>query len=166
MLDRQAQSIKDCTFGSSSFTTDDYGSSFEVPEGYCTLPNRLFPIDGSVEIVPKDWYFVFNEYAKGTVAKASQATVLYEPITSERSPELIIQTLLNGKFLNINNVSSIVSPSGINFILADSASGSDDELYDWAFAEHPNKKYFVAIVGRHSTDHVVRDYLLETLHFW
>lgn len=165
MLDRQIQSITDCTFGSSTFSTDTYGSSFSVPEEYCVLPNRIFPRDGNIEIVPKGWYFVFNEYAKGTVARASKATILFEPLTKERSPEIIIQTLNNGKFLNMSNVSKITSASGIAFTIATSVSGSDDELYDWAFAEHPNKKYFVAIVGKHSTDHTVSDSLINTFSF-
>ncbi len=165
ILDRQVQSLKDCTFGSTHFTTDFYRFSFSSPEGYCVLPNRLFPEDGSIEIVPKGWYFVLNEYAQGTVAEASRATLLFEPVTVERDPEKIIQTLVNGKFLDMSNVSIKTASSGIEFVLANSTRGTDDELYDWAFATHPDKNNFVAIVARHSTDQVVRDYLLETLNF-
>ena len=165
MASRQVQSIANCTFGSSSFKTDKYGFSFSVPEKYCILPNRLFPLDGSIEILPKGWYFVFGEYAYGTVARASKATVLFEPITSERDPDLIVNTLVRGKFLNASDVSSTTTASGIKFILANSASGIDGDLYDWAFTTHPSKKYFVAIVTRHISNEVVRNYLLESFVF-
>lgn len=163
MLDRQVQSLADCTFGSDSFTTDTYGFSFLVPQGYCVLPNRLFPLDGSIEIVPKEWYFVFNEYAKGTVAEASRATLLFEPVTLERDPEKIIQTLIRGGFLDMHNVSSEDTALGVEFLLANRTRGTDDALYDWAFTTHPNKKYFVAIVAQHSADQAIRSYLLDHL---
>lgn len=165
MFDRQVQSIADCTFGSTEFVTDDYGASFSVPAGFCVLPNRIFPRDGSIEIVPKGWYFVFNEYAKGTVAKSSEATILFEPVTADRDPNFIIQNLVNGKFLNISHVSATTTASGVEFTLADNTYGTDGELYDWAFAVHPNKKHFVAIVAKHSANHTVLRRLLETFQF-
>jgi hypothetical protein len=165
MIDRQIQSISDCTFGSNNFTTDTYGFSFSVPEGYCVLPNRLFPLDGSVEIVPKGWYFVFNEYAKGTIANSSQATLLFEPITDKRDLELIIRTLEAGRFLSMSNVSSTTSSSGIIFISADNVLGADNQLYDWVFTIHPNKKFFLEIITRHLADKTVLKYFLENLSF-
>ena len=163
MVDRQIESIRECTFGTTHFVTDTYGFSFTVPEGYCSLPNRLFPRDGSIEIVKKGWYFVINEYAKGTVAKGSQATLLFEPIVHDRDPGIIIQNLVNGRFLDMKNVSTMTNARGIEFTIAQNALGTDDELYDWAFATHPNKQYFVAIVTKHNTDASVLKSLLETL---
>lgn len=165
MIDRQIQSLKDCSFGSSSFTTDKYGFSFQVPDGYCVLPNRLFPLDGSIEIIPKGFYFVFNEYAKGSIASASKATVLFEPVTQDRDPGQIIETLIKGKFLVAENVSSGVSESGINYTIANKASGTDEKLYDWVFISHPNKKYFVAIVAKHSESNEVVKRFIETVSF-
>jgi hypothetical protein len=163
LLDRQIELISDCAFGTNSFTTDTFGYSFSVPREYCILPNRLFPLDGSIEIVPKGWYFVINEYAKGTIAEGAKATLLFEPITSDRDPQIILQSLINGKFLIAKNISNTTNASGIGFILADSVLGADDQPYDWAFSTRPDKKYFLAIITKHSDDQTVGKYLLENL---
>jgi hypothetical protein len=165
MIDRQVQSIKDCTFGSPHFNTDFYDASFSVPETYCVLPNRLFPRDGSIEIVPKGWYFVFNEYAKGTVASGSIVTLLFEPVMPDRDPDKIIQTLVSGNFLDIKDVTSTTTASGTRFIFASNARGTDDNRYDWAFVVRPDNKYFVAIVGHHADSEPVREYLFNTFDF-
>jgi len=163
LLDRQIELISDCAFGTNNFTTNVYGYSFSVPKKYCILPDRLFPVDGSIEIVPSGWYFVFNEYAKGTIAEGAKATLLFEPVVADRDPQLIIQSLIKGSFLNPNNISSIKNSSGIDFILADSVLGADNQLYNWAFSIRPDKKYFLAIITKHSDDQTVGKDLLENL---
>ncbi len=163
LFDRQIQSIRDCTFGSQYFNSVTNKFSFSAPEGYCVLPNRLFPVDGSVEIVPKGWYFVINEYAKGTVAKGSAVTLLFEPVTSERDPKKIIQTLIHGNFAEEKNVSTLTTPNGTVFTTLTNTRGTDDNFYDWAFTVHPDKKVFLAVVTKHTEQNPAKDFLLNSI---
>ncbi len=163
MIDRQIQSIRDCTFGSSSFKTDTYGFSFTVPEGFCVLPNRLFPLDGSIEIVPKGWYFVLNEYIKGTVARGSRATLLFEPVLPDRDPQQIVETLVKGGFLDRSHISATTTATGLSYTLLDSALGTDAEAYDWAFTTGAGGQYFLGIVMHHKQDDPVWNHLLNSL---
>lgn len=163
MIDRQIQTLRDCTFGSNSMEAEKFGFSFSIPEGYCILPNRLFPLDGSVEIVPKGFYFVFNEYALGTVAQASVETLLFEPVVSDRDVEKIISTLESGGFASKGEAVSTTTSRGIKFTLLNKALGTDGLLYDWEFTTHPDGKYFVGIVGKHSEAmSAVRSHLLQS----
>jgi hypothetical protein len=164
MLDRQAELIDRCAFGLNSFSADRYGYSFSVPEGYCILPDRLFPTDGSIEIVPRGWYFVFNEYAKGTIAEGAKATLLFEPLTTDRNPNTIIHNLIAGKFLDETHISNTINPASIGFTLADSVLGTDNQLYNWAFATRPDKKYFLAIITKQVDDQTVGQYVLQNTH--
>ena len=161
LADRQIELISRCAFGSNSFKTDTYGYSFSAPKGYCVLPDRQFPVDGSIEIVPKGWYFVFNEYAEGTIAKGAKATVLFEPMTTDRNPDSIIHSLIDGKFLKATNISSTINSSGIGFTLANSVLGTDNQPYNWAFATRSDKKYFLAIVTKNLDDQAVGQYILK-----
>ena len=163
MADRQVQSIRDCTFGSQSFETDTYGFSFTAPEGFCVLPNRIFPLDGSIEIVPKGWYFVFNEYAKGTVARGSRMTILFEPVLPDRDPEQIVETLVKGGFLDRKNISATTTSTGVNYTILTNTRGTDDSLYDWAFTTRPDGKYFVGIVMHHADNDPIWNHLLGSI---
>ena len=163
LADRQIELISRCAFGSNNFTTDFYGYKFSAPEGYCVLPDRLFPVDGSIEIVPRGWYFVFNEYANGTIAEGAKATILFEPMTADRNPDSIIHNLIDGKFLNEKNIGSTINNSGIGFTLANSVLGTDNQSYNWAFATRLDKKYFLAIVTKNSDDQTVGQYILKDL---
>jgi hypothetical protein len=159
---RQIQSIRDCTFGSPQFKTTSYGFSFTVPDGYCALPNRLFPADGSVEIVPRAWYFSINEYAKGTIASASRASVLFEPVTPVRDPARIVETLVRGHFAEQKNIESTTTPSGIAFTLVNNVLGTDNNRYDWALATHSNGKYFAEIISPSIAGVSVREEVLDS----
>ena len=163
LADRQIELISRCAFGSNNFSTDFYGYKFSAPEGYCVLPDRLFPTDGSIEIVPKGWYFVFNEYAEGTIAEGAKATILFEPMTTDRNPDSIIHNLINGKFLDAKNIGSTINSSGVGFTLANNVLGADNLPYNWAFATRPDKKYFLAIVTKNSDDQTVGQYILKDL---
>ena len=161
--DRQIELLSRCVFSSNNFSTDFYGYSFSAPKGYCVLPDRLFPTDGSIEIVPRGWYFVFNEYAEGTIAQEAKVTLLFEPITNERNPASIIHNLINGKFLNAINIGSTINSSGIGFTLVKNVLGADNQTYNWAFATRPDKKYFLAVVTKSSDDQTVGQYILKDL---
>jgi len=163
LADRQIELISRCVFDSNNFTTDFYGYSFSAPKGYCVLPDRLFPVDGSIEIVPRGWYFVFNEYAEGTIAEGAKATLLFEPMTTERNPDSIIHSLISGKFLDATNIGSTINSSGVGFTLANNVLGADNRPYDWAFATRPDKKYFLAIVTKSLDNQEVGQYILKDL---
>jgi len=163
LADRQIELISRCVFDSNNFTTDYYGYSFSAPKGYCVLPDRLFPVDGSIEIVRKGWYFVFNEYAEGTIAEGAKATLLFEPMTADRNPDSIIHSLISGKFLNPTNIGSTINPAGIGFTLANNVLGADNQPYNWAFSTRSDKKYFLAIVTKSLDDQAVGQYILKDL---
>ena len=163
MASRQIQLLANCAFGSNHFSSEDKGFSFEVPEGYCILPNRLFPRDGSIEIVPKGWYFVFNEYAKGTVAQASQATLLFEPVQPDRDPSQIIGNLIDGRFASPTNIHPSTTQSGTDFTLVDKVKGTDAQRYNWAFTTHPDGKIFLGIVTKDSADNTIRSYIMDSI---
>ncbi|MBI3888714.1 hypothetical protein HY311_02890 [Candidatus Nomurabacteria bacterium] len=163
LIDRQTELVKDCAFGTNNFTASKFGYSFSVPKEYCILPNRLFPEDGSIEITPRGWYFVINEYAKGTIAEGAKATLLFEPVVPNRNVAKILQNLMDGGFLSSKNISETKNASGLGFVLASKVLGADGELYDWAFTTRPDNKYFLAVVTRHSDDQTVGKNVLDTL---
>lgn len=164
MVSRQIQMIKYCQFGSNEFKTNEFGFNIKIPDEYCFLPHRIFPRDGSVQVLPKGAYFVINEYAKGTVIEASKSTLLFEPIIPTRNTKDIMQTLKAGKFLEEASESDLVNKSGLKVHLARNVRGVDSAShYDWAFIEHPNGEILLSILLSKIQEPEIFDYIVDNI---
>lgn len=163
MASRQIQMIKYCYFGSTKLSSSEYGFSVDVPEKYCLLPNRIFPDDGTVQIVPKGFYFVINEYATGSIINNSKSTLLFEPIASDRNTKSVLEALEKGGFLTEATISEKTNPNKLKITIVKNVKGIDEtKHYDWAFVMHPNGKVFLSILLADS-DTTVFDYILDSL---
>jgi hypothetical protein len=165
MVERQVQMIKYCRESHTDFLASDFGFTLETPEGYCFLPNREYPKDTTVQILPKGNYFVLNEYIKGTVIENSRATVIFEPVTKERNPESMIEAMAKGGFLQGSNTQDIENKNGVKMILIRGAKGIDvNERSDWAFILNKKGNYMVSILLNKPEISDVYNYLVENLH--
>ncbi|MDO8521424.1 MAG: hypothetical protein Q7S52_04875 [bacterium] len=165
MIDRQIQLISSCVFGGNSFSATPYGFQFSAPKGFCFVPNRLFPADGSIQVLPRGWYSVINEYARASVFAATRATILLESVTPGRSPSEALDALTRGGFLRNAEVINTVNPHGISIILVKNATGIEggNARYDWAFALHPNGKIFLSVLSFHPEDPEVFQYVIDSI---
>ncbi len=148
LLDRQSELISRCVVSS---TTEVLATSFNfrasVPATSCVLPHRIFPEDGTVQIIPRGLYSVISEYANGSIINASQGTLLFEPLTKERNSKAIIQTLINGGFINQTSVQTYKNTAGLTIIEVTGASSIEPKkLYNWAFIDNPDGKSMVSIL--------------------
>lgn len=162
MLDRQVQMIKFCNNGTTVFGATEFGIELSIPEGNCFLPNRIFPSDTGIQVLPKGFYFVLNEYIKGSVVENSKSTITFEPVTGERSSEMVMDNLKRGGFLSDAKVEKYKNKNGLDVILARNVSGLDAGThYDWAFVVKPGGKYFFSVMLDKTDQREVFDYLVE-----
>lgn len=164
LVSRQIQMIKYCYLGNNEFTTKEYGFSVSVPGQYCFLPNRIFPDDGSVHVLPKGGYFVINEYATGSVLRNAKSTLLFEPIASDRNTPVVLDALKKGGFLVDAKITEIKNKNGIKITLVHNVRGIDESKhFDWAFIDHPNGKIFLSVLLANTEDKSVFNYILDNL---
>lgn len=164
MSARQVQMITYCHFGNNVFSSSDYGFKVSAPAGNCFLPNRLFPQDGSVQVLPSGWYSVIDEYAKGSIIKASRGTLLFEPVKNDRNTSSVLTALRNGGFLDDATVTEMTNPRGLGIILAKNVRGIDATAhFTWAFVMHPDGKVFLSVLNSRPDDSAVFDQLLNSL---
>lgn len=156
--------IKFCHFGNNNFVTEEYGFSVSLPEEYCFLPNRLFPEDGSVHVLPKGWYSSINEYAFGSVVNNSKSTLLFEPIKDDRNLSAVLNALTQGGFMQGAKTREFTNKNNIHIYIVEDAKGVDEtKRYDWAFITHPNGKIFLSLLLINTEDKTVFDYILENI---
>jgi hypothetical protein len=147
MTERQYQLIRYCVHPSSTFITTEYGYAFPVPEGYCAIPHRIFPDDGTVHIIPKGWYFVFNEYAKGTVTENSVATLLFIHDSNGEEISSNINSLRMGGFLDEATSKEMTNAKGLSIREFDNAKGIlEGKRFNWAFIVNPNNKTSLTVL--------------------
>ena len=164
LTSRQIQMLKYCYSGSNEFNTTEYGFTVNIPDGYCFLPNRLFPDDGSIQILPKGLYSVINEYAKGTVILNSKSTLLFEPIVSDRNTPAVLDALKSGGFMSDATIKKWTNNNKVNIYLVSNTKGVDESRhYNWAFIEHPNGKVFLSILLSNINDSVIFNYILDNI---
>lgn len=164
MIDRQIQSLVVCTYGTSTFTTEEFGFTFIAPSDFCFLPHRIFPEDTSVQVLPKDFYFSFNEYAKGTVTSAAHATLLFEPAIDGRRPADLVLALEKGGFLEGATLTNETNPAGLYFYKITNAKGIDDtKRFNWAFTMHPDGKSVLTILSAKVDDPTIFNTLIDSV---
>ena len=162
MLDRQVQMIRFCGYGSNEFVASEFGVELSIPTGNCFLPNRIFPSDTGIQVLPKGFYFVLNEYIKGTVVQSSKSTITFEPVTGERSPETVMENLKRGGFLSDAKIEKYKNKNGLDVTMARNVSGLDAGThYDWAFVMVPGGKYFFSVMLDKTDQREVFEYLVE-----
>lgn len=163
LISRQIQMIKFCNFGTNSFNTKEYGFSLSAPKEFCFLPNRIFPADGTIQIVPRGSYFVINEYATGSVIVNSKSTLLFERIAKDRNTKAVLEALKNGGFLSEAKTTEQINKNGLKITVVKNVKGVDGpNHFDWAFIEHPNGKVFLSILLANQ-DTTIFDYILENI---
>lgn len=164
LVSRQIQMLKYCRNASSEFVTKEYSFTVKVPDGYCFLPNRLFPDDGSVHILPKGLYSSINEYATGSVINNSKSTLLFEPIRSDRNIQAVLEALKKGGFMSEATSKEMKNKNGVKIYLVTSTKGVDEsKYYNWAFIENKEKNVFLSILLSNTEDSSVFDYVLENI---
>jgi len=164
MLDRQTQLLTRCIHPTQTFDAAPFGFTISAPQNRCILPHRIFPADTSIQIVPEGYYSVWNEYAKGTIAEASLATFLFEPLTPERNAQTILRTLESGGFLVQASTTEYVTANGFTVIEVRNASGIEaGKLFDWALIDHPNGKTTLSILSLHPEDPTIFHELINQL---
>lgn len=163
MADRQLQSLRLCTFGDhSTFDAKEFGFTLAVPEGYCVFPNRQYPSDGSYQLIPKGFYFSFNEYAFGTVAEASRGYIMTEELNQRRSTEGVLAAFMGGRFIDDGFIATSTNKNGllvtrVNHVADVFYTG----FYDWVLVDHPNGKYFLSGYVPANVDHAVFDSMVD-----
>lgn len=165
MIDRQVQLLTRCEWQKeTSFPAKPFHFTIVTPTDLCILPHRIFPEDTTVQIVPRRYYSVWNEYAKGTIVEASRATFLFEPLTSERNAGRIADALSAGGFLRVASTTQYTTPNGFSVIEVHNALGIEDgKLFDWAFIDHPDGQSTLSILSTHTEDQTVFHKLIEAL---
>lgn len=165
MADRQVQSLRLCTFGDhSEFNAKEYGFDISVPAKFCVFPNRQYPKDGSFQIIPKGFYFSFNEYAFGTVVDASQAYVMTEERNQRRSVEGVLGAFMGGKFIDSGTISTSTNKNGLHITRVDHvADVFYSNYYDWVLVDSPDNAYFFSGYVPEKVDHTVFNYMVDNL---
>lgn len=165
MTIRQIDLIHYCRNGLNTFDTKVYGFQLSAPEGYCIIPNRVFPENATIQVLPKGLYSVLSEYISGTVVVNTRATIYLEPITAVRNTKSILDTLLKGGFLAEAKMSEKILPGGLHASIVRNAKGIEDGSYfDWAFVDHPDGKSVLMLLLPHTNgDATVFDYIVEHL---
>lgn len=165
MVVRQIQMLSFCHSEHTSFDAVDFGFQFEIPSKYCFLPNREYPKDTTVQLIPSGPYFVLNEYIKGTVVENTRATIIFEPVTAERNPESILDSMAKGGFLQGSNRENILNKNGVKIILIHGAKGIESsERSDWAFVLNKKGDYMLTLLLTKRDRGEVFTYLVENLH--
>lgn len=158
--------IKSCVYGANSMNISEFGFAIQVPEGNCILPNREFPLDTTIQIVPRGFYFVLNEYISGSIVNNTKATLIFEPENDARNVEVIMQSLRAGGFLKNARVSTITNSQGAEIVEVKNAAGIDGQgSYDWAFIRNVKKKTLLSVLLIHTDDSGVYESLLKTISF-
>ncbi len=165
MLDRQVQLVSRCMYADPSFSADAFGFSIAAPNDYCVLPHRQFPTDASIQIVPKGYYFVFNEYALGTVVNATRASILFDHTTTERNAGSLLGALHAGGFLEGATIDRRTNKNGIQFVIVSGAKGiaDDGHRFLWAFADHPVRPFTITILSAHPENPMVFNAVIDEL---
>lgn len=164
MLDRQIQSIRQCVFGKETFDSPDYGFRFTVAPDLCILPHRIFPLDGSIQIVPKGFYFVLTEYAKGTVVEASKGTYLFERKADGRTIPIVMKALEEGGFLEGAKSDVVMNVHGVPFTVVRGAKGLDASLrFNWAFAMNGRDDILLSVLAQEKGDDASFRMLLDAV---
>ncbi len=166
LVDRQIELLKYCSKGTTEFDTKDFGFHISAPAGYCILPHRIFPADGSIQIVPAGKYSVINEYAKGTIIGAAQATILFEKTEEGRSPEQLLEKMRQGGFLKEAKITEFTNKQNLRIVLATNTTGLDTETnphFNWAFVVHPNGKVMTSVLTAHPETPETFNYILDHL---
>lgn len=164
MVDRQIELLRYCSHDTTVFDTKDYGFHIEAPTGFCILPHRIFPADGSIQVVPTGKYSVINEYAKGTINNVSQATILFEQSEVGRSPEELLKNMESGGFLNEATISEFTNKQNLHVYVVKNTTGLDaGPHYNWAFVLHPNGKVLLSVLNSRPETPEVFDYILDHL---
>lgn len=166
LLDRQSELISRCVISS---TTEVLATSFNfrasVPATSCVVPHRIFPEDGTVQIIPRGLYGVISEYAKGSIINASEGTLLFEPLTKERNAEAIVHTLIEGGFINQSSVQTYKNSAGLTIIEVTGASSIEPKkIYNWAFIDNPDGKSMVSILIPQKEKQNVFHTLIKTMN--
>lgn len=162
MIDRQIQLISRCVFSDSKFVSEDYGLIILAPSDYCILPHRLFPKDGSIQVVPKGWYFVLNEYAAGTIATESRASILFDIRNETRNRKAFLAALEAGGFLDGATVEEHTNTHGIQMTIVHNARGIESgKLFLWAFIDHPTRPISISVLSSRVDDPIVFDAILD-----
>lgn len=153
MLDRQIQSVRHCTFGEPMFDAPTYGFRFVVSRELCILPHRIFPDDGSIQVVPKGFYFVIGEYASGSVVNAAKGTFLFERTADNRSVPVVMEALQLGGFLKEASTTSVTTSHGVTFTVVRHATGLDPTQYfSWAFTENRAGDILLSVLSHETKD--------------
>jgi len=153
MADRQIESIRYCMFGKPTFETPEYGFRFTVSDDLCILPHRIFPADGSIQVVPKGFYFVITEYAKGTVVDASKGTYLFERKSDGRTIAVVMKALNDGGFLAGATREVVQNVHGVPMTVVWGASGLDPTVrFNWAFAMNGRDDILLSILAKDTND--------------
>jgi len=156
MTERQIQLIMHCVQPKSQFIANQFGYVIEIPTEYCAIPHRIYPRDGTVHIIPKGWYFVFNEYAKGTVTENAVATLLFINDTNGEEISSNKNSLRMGGFLDTASTSKFTNSQGVSVVEYDNASGIiDGERFNWAFIVHPEARTSLTIQTRKTQDNPI-----------
>jgi hypothetical protein len=165
LISRQIGLTKYCAHGGiNELTTREFGFQIISPTGYCLLPHRLFPADGSIQVVPNGNYSVINEYAKGSIIKAAQATILFEKAEAGRSPQELVEKMRQGRFLDEAQVSEFTNKKGLHIVLLKNTIGLDETShYDWAFIMHPNGTVLFSILTAHPENPDVFNYVIDNI---
>ncbi len=162
MVDRQIQSLGRCVFGDPIFESPFYGFRFTTSPDLCILPHRIFPEDGSIQIVPKGFYFVIMEYAKGSVVEASKGTYLFERRADGRTIPVVMTALEQGGFLDGATTDVVKNIHGIPFTVVRGAKGLNSSLrFNWAFAMNGRDDILLSVLSRETEEDATFQALLD-----
>ncbi len=164
MVVRQVQMYKYCSDSQTEFVASYFEFKFEIPDGYCFLPNREYPKDTTVQVLPSGPYFVLNEYIKGTVINDTRATIIFEPVTSERNIDSMLDAMNKGGFLEGSKREDFVNKNGVKIILVRNTRGIiPEELSDWAFVLNKKGDMLLSILLNKLDRAEVFNYIFENL---
>lgn len=165
LIDRQIGLLKYCSGnGTQVLDTEKFGFHIISPEGYCLLPHRIFPEDGSIQVVPNGSYSVISEYGKGTIIGAARATILFEQTEAGRSPKELIEKMGQGGFLKEATINEFTNKQGLRILLVKNSTGLDEgKYYNWAFIVHPDGKVLISLLTAHPEDPTIFNYVMDNI---
>jgi hypothetical protein len=100
-----------------------------------------------VHVVPQGYYFVINEYARGTITENAVATLLFIRDKDGSDTRSSITSLRLGGFVNDAIYSETINSHGVEVTEYRNATGIQPERkFDWAFVTNTKSGTAIKII--------------------